>query len=112
MFSAWMDILRRTSDSVLWLYVGGDTSALNGAQFLAQDSRGTSPPPTATTASASAADSAAHRKSTTDAIIRNICAFAEAAGIAPQRLVFAQRMNKPMHLARHRLAHLFLDTRY
>jgi len=31
-------------------------------------------------------------------------------GIAPERLVFAPRMSLPEHLARHRLADLFLDT--
>ena len=33
-------------------------------------------------------------------------------GIAPERLVFAPRMDLPEHLARHRLADLFLDTFY
>ena len=31
-------------------------------------------------------------------------------GVAPERLIFAQGMNLPVHLARHRLADLFLDT--
>jgi len=31
-------------------------------------------------------------------------------GIAPERIVFAKRMDLPDHLARHRLADLFLDT--
>lgn len=31
-------------------------------------------------------------------------------GIAPERIVFAKRMGLPDHLARHRLADLFLDT--
>ena len=35
---------------------------------------------------------------------------AQARGIAPERLVFAQRMKPAQHLARHRLADLFLDT--
>lgn len=35
---------------------------------------------------------------------------AEKRGIAPTRLVFAKRMGSPEHLARHRLADLFLDT--
>ena len=42
---------------------------------------------------------------------RNLCAEAEARGVAPTRLVFADRL--PLyqeHLARHRLADLFLDT--
>ena len=37
-------------------------------------------------------------------------AYASARGIAPDRLVFAKRMPIPDHLARHRLADLFLDT--
>ncbi|MBX9709402.1 MAG: tetratricopeptide repeat protein [Xanthobacteraceae bacterium] len=38
---------------------------------------------------------------------------AEARGVSPDRLIFAQRMDKPEdHLARHRLADLFLDTIY
>src|SRR5262249_30190441 len=31
-------------------------------------------------------------------------------GVSPERLVFAKRMSLPDHLARHRLADLFLDT--
>jgi predicted O-linked N-acetylglucosamine transferase (SPINDLY family) len=34
------------------------------------------------------------------------------ARVDPQRLVFAGKLPKPEHLARHRLADLFLDTRY
>jgi predicted O-linked N-acetylglucosamine transferase (SPINDLY family) len=41
---------------------------------------------------------------------RNLRAEAQKRGIAPERLVFAPRMNLPEHLARHRLADLFLDT--
>lgn len=41
---------------------------------------------------------------------RNLRAEALARGVAPQRLVFAPRMDLPDHLARHRLADLFLDT--
>ncbi len=33
-------------------------------------------------------------------------------GVAPERIVFAGRMDLPEHLARHRLADLFLDTFY
>jgi len=40
----------------------------------------------------------------------NLRRGAEAAGIAPDRLVFAPRVSLPDHLARHRLADLFLDT--
>ncbi len=40
----------------------------------------------------------------------NLRREAEARGVAAQRLVFAPRMPLPEHLARHRLAHLFLDT--
>src|SRR6266699_7029125 len=31
-------------------------------------------------------------------------------GVSPERLVFAKRLSLPDHLARHRLADLFLDT--
>ncbi|ADU98291.1 tetratricopeptide repeat protein [Alicycliphilus denitrificans] len=44
------------------------------------------------------------------AVSRNLLREAQARGIAPQRLVFAQRMPLDEHLARHRLADLFLDT--
>lgn len=40
----------------------------------------------------------------------NLCAAATAAGVAPDRLVFASPLPKAEHLARHRLADLFLDT--
>jgi protein O-GlcNAc transferase len=33
-----------------------------------------------------------------------------ATGVAPERLIFAPRQKVPEHLARHRLADLFLDT--
>ncbi|MBM3532110.1 MAG: tetratricopeptide repeat protein [Alphaproteobacteria bacterium] len=42
--------------------------------------------------------------------IRNLKREAEAAGIDPSRLVFAPRAKPADHLARHRLADLFLDT--
>ena len=46
-----------------------------------------------------------------DAQIRqNIRKEAEKHGIAPDRIVFAERLDLPDHLARHRLADLFLDT--
>jgi predicted O-linked N-acetylglucosamine transferase (SPINDLY family) len=48
----------------------------------------------------------------TSAFEDNMRREASARGIDPGRLVFAQRMAKPKHLARHRLADLFLDTRY
>ncbi len=41
---------------------------------------------------------------------RNLHKEAKKRGIAPERIVFAQRMDLPEHLARHRLADLFLDT--
>jgi len=41
---------------------------------------------------------------------RNLSRAAEAHGIASSRLVFAPRVGGPEHLARHRLADLFLDT--
>jgi predicted O-linked N-acetylglucosamine transferase (SPINDLY family) len=36
--------------------------------------------------------------------------YAGRVGIAPERLVFARRLDRPQHLARQRLADLFLDT--
>ncbi|HEX6690242.1 MAG TPA: acetylglucosamine transferase, partial [Burkholderiales bacterium] len=44
------------------------------------------------------------------AVKRNLQAAAQAAGVAPGRLVFAPRLPPAEHLARHRLAGLFLDT--
>jgi protein O-GlcNAc transferase len=40
----------------------------------------------------------------------NLRREAQASGVAPDRLVFAPRLPLPAHLARHRLADLFLDT--
>ncbi|HXJ01958.1 MAG TPA: hypothetical protein VNH44_12105, partial [Micropepsaceae bacterium] len=40
----------------------------------------------------------------------NLCKHAEARGIAKERLIFATRTTPPEHLARQRLADLFLDT--
>ncbi len=40
----------------------------------------------------------------------NLKREAEARGVDPGRLVFAKKLPKPDHLARHRLADLFLDT--
>lgn len=42
----------------------------------------------------------------------NLRREAEAAGVDPDRLVFGVGKHKPLHLARLRLADLFLDTRY
>jgi len=42
--------------------------------------------------------------------VRNLRRSAQARGIAPERLVFAPRMMLEDHLARHRLAGLFLDS--
>jgi predicted O-linked N-acetylglucosamine transferase (SPINDLY family) len=42
--------------------------------------------------------------------VRNLRRRAEMRGIVPERLVFAPRMRPEDHLARHRLADLFLDT--
>ena len=44
------------------------------------------------------------------AVARNLRREAQARGIAPERLVFAPRLPLADHLARHRLADLFLDT--
>jgi protein O-GlcNAc transferase len=41
---------------------------------------------------------------------QNLCAEAQARGVDPRRLVFAPRIAQADHLARHRLADLFLDT--
>ena len=41
---------------------------------------------------------------------RNLRSEAANRGIAPERLVFAQRTEQALHLARHRLADLFVDT--
>ena len=41
---------------------------------------------------------------------RNLRAEAVARGVSPDRLVFAERLPLPEHLARHQLADLFLDT--
>ena len=40
----------------------------------------------------------------------NLCKSAAAQGIAPERIVFADKMANPEHLARYPLADLFLDT--
>ncbi|HWX89889.1 MAG TPA: hypothetical protein VNY75_06260, partial [Rhizomicrobium sp.] len=45
-----------------------------------------------------------------DAMPGHLCAAAAARGIDPARLVFAPRAPSAAHLARHRLADLFLDT--
>jgi predicted O-linked N-acetylglucosamine transferase (SPINDLY family) len=45
-----------------------------------------------------------------EAVARNLRREAAAQGVAPERLVFAPRLPLPEHLARHRLADLFLDT--
>jgi len=42
--------------------------------------------------------------------VRNLRGEAQRRGVAPERLVFAPRMHLDDHLARHRLADLFLDT--
>jgi protein O-GlcNAc transferase len=46
----------------------------------------------------------------TDGAKRNLRAAARARGVEPARLVFAPRVPLEEHLARHRHAHLFLDT--
>ena len=45
-----------------------------------------------------------------EAAVDNLRRHAEARGIAANRLVFAPRLDLDAHLARHRLADLFLDT--
>jgi len=44
------------------------------------------------------------------AVVRNLAREASARGVAPERLVFARRCLPADHLARQRLADLFLDT--
>jgi len=44
------------------------------------------------------------------AAARNLRREAQRRGVAPERLAFAPRIEVPEHLARHRLADLFLDT--
>jgi len=46
----------------------------------------------------------------TEDAVRNLRRHAETRGIAAERLIFAPRMKLEDHLARHRLANLFLDT--
>jgi predicted O-linked N-acetylglucosamine transferase (SPINDLY family) len=67
-FDRWMHILRKTTDSVLWLIEDNSSVAAN----LREE--------------------------------------AKARGVDPDRLIFAKRMYPTEHLARHRLADLFLDT--
>lgn len=67
-FACWLDILRQTPGSVLWLMDG---------------------PPQA---------------------VANLRQAALAGGVAAQRLIFAPPLPLSRHLARHRLADLFLDT--
>jgi protein O-GlcNAc transferase len=43
-------------------------------------------------------------------VVRNLRAEAARRGLTPERLVFARRLPLSEHLARHRLADLFLDT--
>jgi protein O-GlcNAc transferase len=43
-------------------------------------------------------------------VTRNLRAEAERRGVSPERLVFAAKVKLDQHLARHRLADLFLDT--
>ena len=44
------------------------------------------------------------------AAMRNLCREADARGVSPERLVFAERLAPEEHLARQSLADLFLDT--
>jgi protein O-GlcNAc transferase len=45
-----------------------------------------------------------------DVAMRNLRLEAQRRGVAPERLVFAPRMTLDQHLARHRLADIFVDT--
>lgn len=68
-FANWMQILKATPKSILWL-LGANSSVLN-----------------------------------------NLKEAAERSGVNSERLVFAKRVSRDMHLARIRLANLALDTR-
>ena len=58
-------------------------------------------------------DSVIWLSSYNSAVVKNLGAEATKRGISPERLVFARRVElNEDHLARHRLADLFLDTRY
>jgi predicted O-linked N-acetylglucosamine transferase (SPINDLY family) len=46
-----------------------------------------------------------------DTVANNLRQEAENRGISSDRLIFADKLSKDEHLARHRLADLFLDTR-
>src|SRR5262249_20066069 len=46
-----------------------------------------------------------------DEMTANLQREAETRGVTPERLIFAERATPSQHLARHRLADLFLDTR-
>ena len=69
-FAVWMNILKATPNSVLWLLRNNELEEAN------------------------------------------LTREAQAAGIDPKRLIFANRITKPYHLARCQLADLFLDTYY
>jgi protein O-GlcNAc transferase len=45
-----------------------------------------------------------------DTAISNLRAAARSSGVDPARLIFSGRLLAPDHLARHRLANLFIDT--
>ncbi|MDO9249554.1 MAG: tetratricopeptide repeat protein [Phenylobacterium sp.] len=47
---------------------------------------------------------------TNDAVVRNLSREAHARGVSPDRLIFAPRAPLDEHLARHRLADLFVDS--
>jgi predicted O-linked N-acetylglucosamine transferase (SPINDLY family) len=67
-FAAWMDILRRTENTILWL--AGDNVYSDN----------------------------------------NLARAAQAAGIAPERLIFSTRVDPDLYLSRLAVADLFLDT--
>lgn len=55
-------------------------------------------------------DSVLWLRQNNDAVIGNLRREATSRGISPDRLIFAERKPLPEHLARHRIADLFLDT--
>lgn len=68
LFDLWMEILKKVSNSVLWLLTGSETAR------------------------------------------RNLRREAESRGVEAERLVFCGKLDNAQHLARQRLADLFLDT--
>jgi protein O-GlcNAc transferase len=69
MFKCWMNILKKTPGSVLWLIDNNSLATLNLKQSAVNN------------------------------------------GVSPERLIFAKKLPRDQHIARHQLANLVLDTR-